>query len=132
LYRRSRQIGWAISQAQYTAKRAETPKESQQVQPAEPMPLIQEANPIKPGTGPTLEQSKAGMQDKATTVKAEIYRRSAAPSRLSRASSAPLKQQDQRLVPPPPKEAGEGKDFVCPYCCLILQSREVWNREAWV
>lgn len=131
LYRRSRQISWAISQVQYTAKRVETPKEPRQPHPPEPIPLIQEPKPLKSGPGPTLERSTIPLQDKATTVNLGTYRKAAAPSRLSRASSAPLKQQDQMLIPPPPRAASEGKDFVCPYCCLILQSREAWNRKTW-
>ncbi|RSL95734.1 hypothetical protein CEP52_011908 [Fusarium oligoseptatum] len=131
LYRRSRQIRWAIAQVQHLAKRVESPKESWQQHLPGPVPLIQEPKPLKSTPGSTVERSATPIQDRATTLNVATYRKGATPSQLSRATSAPLKQQDQRLVPPPPRAAREGKDFVCPYCCLILQSGEAWNRKAW-
>ncbi|RMJ18505.1 hypothetical protein CDV36_001785 [Fusarium kuroshium] len=131
LYRRSRQIRWAIAQVQHLAKRVESPKESRQQHLPGPVPLIQEPKPLKSTPGSTVERSATPVQDRATTLNVATYRKGATPSQLSRATSAPLKQQDQMLVPPPPRAAREGKDFVCPYCCLILQSGEAWNRKAW-
>lgn len=131
LYRRSRQISWAISQVHYTTKRAGTPKEFGQLHRPEPIPLIQESEIFKSDCGPMLERRIKQPQDKATTLNVGTYRKVVAQSRLSKASSAPLKRQEQILVHPPLKAAREGGNVVCPYCCLILQSREACNPTTW-
>jgi hypothetical protein len=131
LYRRSRQDRWAISQTQYTAKRMELPREFREPCSSVSAPLIQEPKKFTGDPRPTNGQNTTPARDKATTVDVGIYRKVAARSRLSRASSAPLRLQDQMLIPPLPGVTDK-QEFVCPYCCLILQSSEVCDRTNWV
>jgi hypothetical protein len=132
LYRRSRQDRWAISQTQYTAKLVETPRESREPRSSDSTPLIQEPKKFTGDPGSTHGQNMTPVRDKATTVDVGIYRKVTARSRLSRASSAPLKLQDHMLIPPLPRVTVKKQEFVCPYCCLILQSSEVCDRTNWV
>ena len=57
-----------------------------------------------------------------TTLNADIRHKLSGPSGISKGTTTPLGKKSKMLVPPQPKTAKSGEEFVCDYCCLVLQS----------
>ncbi|KAF2805712.1 uncharacterized protein BDZ99DRAFT_396002, partial [Mytilinidion resinicola] len=129
LYRRSRQMSWAISKVHYAARKVDTPTNSQNPITSEQTSIIQQRQPkpLKVTPRPMIERITTPPENPrpATTVNVDIY------GTLSRATSAPWRNEDGMPFPLPPRAASMGEDFVCPYCCLILPSREALNHMTW-
>jgi hypothetical protein len=68
----------------------------------------------------------------ATTGDRKRHLQQVIQSQISRATSAPFQPGEKLLVPPPPKAAERGNEFVCDYCCLILSSDRASDRDKWV
>ena len=67
----------------------------------------------------------------ATVLDREKFMRMVTPSRISRATSAPFQPSEKLLVPPRPRAADLGDEFVCDYCCLILPSALALDPDKW-
>lgn len=126
MYRRSRQVKLAV----HTPKPA--PKPAQLTIPVEvsgrtiPEELTRECEPLAPsGVTSTTQPS-------ATTVDREMYHRvTTAQSRVSEARTIAMTSSDKRIIPPPPRLAPNQREFVCPFCCFILDAKHARNRDAW-
>ncbi|PKK44837.1 hypothetical protein CI102_13256, partial [Trichoderma harzianum] len=130
MYRRSQQQRWKIPQVEPKTKSLElaTPSSKSESTPLRPnVPLNNEKVLVSKPEAITTAPSRLT----ATTIDTNIRRRVSAPSGISKGSTAPLNEQSQLLIPPPPKGANVGEDFVCDYCCLILPSKIALNRNAW-
>jgi hypothetical protein len=134
MYRRSQQRHWKLQQVEYTAKRLEL---SPQPRP----PTILELTPSpreqkvplhsERATVPIEMRTAAQSTLTATTLDADIRRKFSAPSGISKGSIGPLDKKSKVLVPPPPIAAKSGENFICDYCCLILQSKIALNKDSW-
>ncbi|KAL6825861.1 hypothetical protein J3E69DRAFT_380963 [Trichoderma sp. SZMC 28015] len=130
MYRRSQQQRWKIPQVEPKTKNLElaTPSTKSVSTSLEPtVPLKSEKVLVLKHEGITTAPSRLT----ATTIDTNIRRRVSAPSGISKGSTAPLNEQSQLLIPPPPKGVKLGEDFVCDYCCLILPSKIALSRNAW-
>lgn len=130
MYRRSQQQRWKIPQVEPKTKNLElaTPSTKSASTSLEPtVPLKSEKVLVLKPEGITTAPSRLT----ATTIDTNIRRRVSAPSGISKGSTAPLNEQSQLLIPPPPKGVKLGEDFVCDYCCLILPSKIALSRNAW-
>ena len=128
MYRKSRQRHWNLPQVEYTAKRLEPshqPRSSVISQPTK-SPRLPKL-PLQKERAITQAQSHLT----STTLDINTYRRSLVPSGVSKGSTTPLTKGDEVLVPPPPMPAGPSENFVCDYCCLILQSEIGSNKSNW-
>jgi hypothetical protein len=108
LYRRSRQISYSAS----PTKNPSQPILREIVRPPITRPVVS----LRPSTKSQTPQGTA-----TTIDKQDLRRRLVSPSTVSRGTVNPVGTHDELLYPPPPAEAKEGKDFTCPYCCLIVQ-----------
>ncbi|KKO99136.1 hypothetical protein THAR02_08748 [Trichoderma harzianum] len=128
MYRRSQQQRWKIPQVEPKTKNLELASTTLIPTSSEPNVLLKNEKVLvsKP-EGITTAPSRLT----ATTIDTNIRRRVSAPSGISKGSTAPLNEQSQLLIPPPPKGANFGEDFVCDYCCLILPSKIALNRNTW-
>lgn len=133
LYRRSRQKRWALQQETYRPRQLDLPTE---------LPPVQESDePSEDHEGSELTENVALEPEKratvapsgltVTTLNQQEYKKLAAPSRISRATTAPFQHNEKLLVPPRPRLAKEGNEFVCDYCCLILPSSEAADQDTW-
>lgn len=130
MYRRSQQRKWNLQQqTEYTPKRLDLTSQSlpATVSDPSPPPPKQESPPKNESLMPLATPSRVT----ATTLDADIHRRRAAQSGISKGSTSPLSKEGKLLVPPPPKEAISGDDFTCHYCCVILSSEVALNRNSW-
>jgi hypothetical protein len=130
LYRRSRQARWSFPEIALPTMEQEKPKPLQL-----PMLSVPKAQPkATPRLDPELGHTD-GLgplpTSRVTDLSSNRWRRDAGRSKISKATSAPLKQEDESAIPAPPREAITGKSFTCPYCCLILPSSTAQNRKAW-
>ncbi|KAL5085404.1 hypothetical protein Trisim1_010631 [Trichoderma cf. simile WF8] len=128
MYRRSQQQRWKISQVEPKTKNLELASTKLIPTSSEPNVLLKHEKVLvsKP-EGITTAPSRLT----ATTIDTNIRRRVSAPSGISKGSTAPLNEQSQLLIPPPPKGANFDEDFICDYCCLILSSNIALNRNVW-
>lgn len=133
LYRRSRQKRWAL---QYEAYR---PRQLDQLPQLTPLQEVDESGDGEESSeviGEVISEPQnrieaAPSRLTVTTLDQQKYRELAAPSRISRATTAPFKHNEKLLVPPRPLLAKEGREFVCDYCCLILPSSEATDQDTW-
>jgi hypothetical protein len=132
LYRRSRQTRWIMQQVD-DSRRAldilptQTPHPSQDHAGSQDGEETASSNTNPPAN----EHREASSMLTVTVVDRETYLKQATPSRISRATSAPFQPSEKLLVPPRPRAAGQGKEFVCDYCCLILSSDQVSDHDKW-
>ncbi|KAK4059625.1 hypothetical protein Trihar35433_10672 [Trichoderma harzianum] len=128
MYRRSQQQRWKIPQVEPKTKNLELASTKLIPTSSEPNVLLKHEKALvsKP-EGITTAPSRLT----ATTIDTNIRRRVSAPSGISKGSTAPLNEQSQLLIPPPPKGANFDEDFICDYCCLILSSKIALNRNVW-
>ncbi|KAL6810157.1 hypothetical protein V8C40DRAFT_258613 [Trichoderma camerunense] len=128
MYRRSQQHRWKMPQVEPKTKSLELASTKLMPTPLEPsVPFQNEKVVVLEPEAITTAPSRLT----ATTVDKNIRQRVLAPSGISKGSTAPLNEQSMLLVPPSPKGANLGEDFVCDYCCLILPSKIALNRKAW-
>lgn len=128
MYRRSQQQRWKIPQVEPKTKSLELASTKLMSTPLEPnVPLKNEKVLVSKPEGLLTAPSRLT----ATTIDTNIRRRVSAPSGISKGSTAPLNEQSQLLIPPPPKGANFDEDFICDYCCLILSSKIALNRNVW-
>ncbi len=136
LYRRERQRRWALPQIDKKRIKLNV------LIPVPPPPQSQDV-----GMSHTEEETTADHEASATSPKSQTpgalstltvsvverdkYLQQASRSQISRATTAPFRPSEQRLVPPHPRAAGSGTVFVCDYCCLILSSEVALDREKW-
>lgn len=132
LSRRSRHQRWALQQESDTRRGAseaiQIPQKIVQTTSADSVTGREEIKPAAPAT-----RTNAPSQLTATTLQPELLREPKPPSTVSSSAvTASPRNQDKIFVPPPPRAAKEGKDFVCPYCCIILPSIEGTDRRRWL
>ena len=124
LYRRSRQISYSTSP---------TTKPSQPIlrevaRPPTTRPAVSEG-PLR--SNPVAPKPKSPQETATTIDKQNLRRRMVSPSTVSRGTADPVGTHDDLLYAPPPARAKEGKDFTCPYCCLIIQGTRSAPVRAW-
>lgn len=135
LYRRSRQRHYALEQEKSQRAHLDPPvqlppvEEVEEPEEEEKGDLVTE-EVVQSPTGPLLIQPTPS-RITVTTVDRGKYQLLAAPSGISRATTVPFQHDEKILVPPRPQAAKDGKEFICDYCCLILQSREAADRDRW-
>ncbi|KAG6356100.1 hypothetical protein INS49_015485 [Diaporthe citri] len=133
LYRRSRQKRWVLQQEAYRPRHLDPPAQLAPLQEEEysgedhERSEVTEEVEFEPEN--RVKVAPSGMT--VTTLDQQKYRKLAAPSRISRATTAPLQHDEKLLVPPRPHLAKYGKEFVCDYCCLILPSSEAADQDTW-
>lgn len=134
LYRRSRQKRWALQQEPHRPRRLDPPAQLAPLQESVEMEEeerersdVTEEIQLKSETKVQVAPSRLTV----TTLDQQKYKKLAAPSRISRATTAPFQHNEKLLVPPRPHLAKEGKEFVCDYCCLILPSSEAADQDTW-
>lgn len=134
LYRRERLRRWALPQVDNTRTKLDV------LIPVPP--ALQDQDPDVPQTeeGGAAADDVASPKDQdsgalstltVSVVERERYLQKAARSQISRATTAPFQPSEKRLVPPHPRAAENGNEFVCDYCCLILPSEVALDREKW-
>jgi hypothetical protein len=136
-YRQSRQKRWDLRHEAYTRQRT----------PVQPPTVVPEVTPqhveaellIQQTTGPDHNEDQsigvvAAPQSAITltTLDRKLYHKLAAPSRISRGTSATLNPKTRALVPPPPRSAAASREFVCEYCCLVLDGQLARDRGRWM
>jgi hypothetical protein len=126
LYRQSRHQRWAIQQESYLRK---APEKIQ-------VPLIapkvtSDGSKKAPEVKPLAQRLYAPSRFTATTLQPERLKTTKVYSTVSSALTMPLRNQDEILIPPRPRAARTGKDFVCDYCCIILNCVEGLNANKW-
>lgn len=134
-YRRSRQKRWDLRQEAYIRQRK--PDQLLEAGPVvSPEPLAVEA-PIQQDAESNHNLQRSG-GDAATfsvmtltTLDRKQYNQLASPSRISQGTSAPLNAKSRTLVPPPPKSAATSRNFVCEYCCFVLDGQLARDRGRW-
>lgn len=120
LYRRSRQVKLAVP----TAKPAPKPAHLTLPAPADLGGL--------PVGEPATTSRIASTQYTATTVDPDAFRRVVStPSRVSEAHTIAITSSDKDAIPLPPYIEPGLREFVCPFCCLILPAKDAWNRDTW-
>lgn len=133
LYRRSRQKRWALQQETHRPRHLDPPTQLSPLQeahePREDHESSEATEDVKPEPETRTQVPPSGLT--VTTLNQQEYRKLAAPSRISRATTAPFQHNEKLLVPPRPRLAKEGNEFVCDYCCLILPSSEAANQDVW-
>jgi hypothetical protein len=133
-YRQSRQERWDLRQEAYIKRRK--PSQSLEGSSAlgpEPIAVESLAQQVVESYSPIHRSSgKSGVT--STTLDGNLYHKLAAPSRISQGRSSPLNVKSRLLVPPPPKSAAGSRNFVCEYCCLVLDGElaQKRNREQWM
>lgn len=134
LYRRSRQKRWTLEREAYRPRHLDPPAQLTPVQEGE------EAEEEVQDGSEEVETTEFKAEHQAqippsrltvTTIDQQKYKKLAAPSRISRATTAPFQHNEKLMVPPRPHLAKQGKEFVCDYCCLILPSDEAHDRDKW-
>lgn len=133
LYRRSRQKRWTLQQEVYRPQNMDPPaqltpvkEEEESGEDDESSEMSQEVE-LEVGNHVKFAPSLLTV----TTLDQQKYKKLAAPSRISRATTAPLQHNEKLLVPPRPGLAKDGKEFVCDYCCLILPASEAVDQDTW-
>lgn len=135
-YRQSRQKRWDLRHEAYTRQRT-------RVQPAR---VVSGVSPehveaevlIQQTIGPDYNESQRSGNTATqsaitlTTLDRKLYHELAAPSRISRGTSATLKANTRALVPPPPRSAAASREFVCEYCCLVLDGQLARDQGRWM
>lgn len=126
LYRRSRQKRWALQQEAYRPRH---------IDPLTQLAPLQEADESgdyhEDSFNPENRVQASPSRLTATTLDQQKFRKLAAPSQISRATTAPFQLNEKLLVPPRPLLAKGETDFVCDYCCLILPSSEAADQDTW-
>jgi hypothetical protein len=126
MYRQSRHQRWAIQQESYLRKAPE------KTQVPQITPKATFASPKKaPEVKPLAKRLYAPSRLTATTLQPERLKTTKAYSTISSALTMPLRNQDKILIPPRPRAARTEKDFVCDYCCIILNCVEGLNADKW-
>jgi hypothetical protein len=131
LYRRSRQEKWAIRQVEPRASGIKASRKPWNHVPHTPQPLEPKSIVPQKVAKPTPNQNTPPQQDGPTTVNVATYRKLPTPSQISKATSAPFRQNHHQLMPPRPQPSGIVNELVCPYCCLILPTKEVSSDAVW-
>lgn len=133
LYRRSRQKRWALQQEAYQPRHVDPPTQLAPLQDADESGEDHESSEVteEVAFGPENRIQAAPSRLTLTTLDQQQYRKLAAPSRTSRATTAQFQHNEKLLVPPRPLLAKEGREFVCDYCCLILPSSEAADQDTW-
>lgn len=133
LYRRSRQKRWALQQEAYRPRHLDPPTQLVPLEEADESVEDREGSEVTEDVKlePENRVQAAPSRLTVTTLDQQKYRQLAAPSRISRATTAQFQHNEKLLVPPPPILAKEGREFVCDYCCLILPCSEAANQETW-
>lgn len=133
IYRRSRQKRWALQQEAYRPRHlhphgqlAPLEEANESVEDDEGTEM---AEKIQSEHENRVQAAPSGLT--VTTLDQQKYRQLVAPSRISRATTAPFQHNERLLVPPPSILAKEGREFVCDYCCLILPSSEAADQDTW-
>lgn len=133
LYRRSRQKRWALQQKTYRLRHLDPPAQLATLKEADESAENREsrevAKEVESEPESRVQVAPSGLT--VTTLDQQQYRKLAAPSRISRATTAPFQHNEKLLVPPRPLLAKEGREFVCDYCCLILPSSEAADQDTW-
>lgn len=133
LYRRSRQKRWLLQQEAYRPRHLDLPAQLAPLQEEDDSEEDHESSEVTEEIGfePESLVKVAPSRLTVTTLDQQKYRKLAAPSWISRATTAPLQHDEKLLVPPRPRLAKDGKEFVCDYCCLILPSSEAADQDTW-
>lgn len=133
LYRRSRQKRWALQQEAYRPRHLDPPAQLDPVEEANESAEDHEGSEmteeVRFEPANHVQAAPSGLT--VTTLDQQKYRQLAAPSRISRATTAPFQHNEKFLVPPRSLLAKEGGEFVCDYCCLILPSSEAADQDTW-
>lgn len=125
MYRQSRNKRWKLQQESYL-------HQAEKIDVPQAAPMVTFTEPKKePGVKLPITHMDTHSQLSATTLQPARLEKTKAHSTISSALTRPLRTQDQNLVPPPPREAMLGKDFVCNYCCIILKCVEGLNVQKW-
>lgn len=130
LYRRARKKVWHLEQVDYSPRTIE--QESPHLDVS--LPPLEATGPIDGSPElpqPRAKSEMAGSQVTATTVDINMIRKVVAKSEVSKATSNSLMVSDRELVPPRPRAAISGLEFVCDYCGLLLQARQASNAALW-
>jgi len=136
-YRHSRQTQWRLQQERYIhQKRGQLPYAEDTASFPEPETFgAIPASQVAPTT--TSDANVAKRENipistlTATTVDPSLLRKLGTPSKVSRGASAPLSAGDKFIVPPPPHEASVSLEFVCLYCCLVLDRDVGRDKDKW-
>lgn len=133
-YRKKRHRHWALQQVEHKARQfgvpvpQHTPSEPEETDARDNKGVSEETDE-EVDQVPVLAPPPSGFT--VTTVDREKYNKLAAPSRVSRATTAPFQHDMKLLVPPPPRAAREGNEFICDYCCLVLPGSEGLDKDKW-
>jgi hypothetical protein len=133
LHRRKRQRRWALPQVEDTRTKLDILSPVQPTQQAQDADFPPAADETASGDEPPTNQEHRTAPSTLTVsaIDRESYLRQASRSQISRATSAPFQPGEKLLVPPPPRAAQNGSEFVCDYCCLILPSVVRLDRDKW-
>lgn len=133
LYRRSRQKRWILQQEAYRPRHLDPPVQLSPLQEEKESGEDQKNSEVMKEIEfePESRVQAAPSALTVTTLDQQKYRKLAAPSQISRATTAPFQHNEKLLVPLRPSLAKEGKEFVCDYCCLIIPSSEAADQDTW-
>ncbi|PGH18593.1 hypothetical protein AJ79_00372 [Helicocarpus griseus UAMH5409] len=132
MYMQSRQQRWAPQQKSYTPRVHEIEPEPQENATAETAnPLTVPDIKISPArkSGPTTTTPS---QATATTLHPQLLEWPKPLSTAFSASSSRVNKHESDFIPPQPSAAKKDKDFVCPYCCIIIPSIDGLDKRKWL
>lgn len=129
-YRQNRQRRWALQQVEYKIRHLDVSR-PQHTPLAIDVRDDERVGDETDGVDQVPVDAPPPSGFTVTTVDREKYHKLSAPSRISRATTAPFQHDMKLFVPPPPRAAEEGRDFVCDYCCLILPAVEGLDKDKW-
>jgi hypothetical protein len=130
-YRLSRQERWKLEQEKQSLS------VSKIIRMPQDMTETKSPSDHKLGSGNVPERNMVKMrasapsQLTATTLQPHILQKSRSASRISSALTKPLSKESRFLIPPPPSNAQNDSDFVCPYCCNIRPKIDAIDPNKW-
>jgi hypothetical protein len=135
-YRQSRQKRWRLQQTEYISRKQEMTQTRESARdsglgPSRMVNLSEEFSEPEKFVKSVSKKSTIPTIVTATTLDPVRYRKLAAPSQISRGTTASLATKSRTLVPPPPRDASVAEEFVCDYCCLVLPKTLAQNRRLW-
>ena len=127
LYRRSRQISYDIPQMRRNVQSTPQGLDRPTIQVSKTV----SDDPTHPTPNEEMSHASVRPPDKATTINVSSLRRITSPSYLSHGTASVYQGQGHLEIPPPPRAAQNGNEFVCPYCCLLIRDDIGRRSTAW-